>query len=195
MLRFVSSLFLFRATCYLFSKPSRRSVFRIPYSVKRGFSLLELLIYLAILSGLMVVISNTFISLSKGRGQAQTRSEVNSAIRFATERIRQDLKGASAVITPTLGVPGATLQITVGGMPITYDVLSGQLRRNDNGTIATTTGANVVVGAPVFTRIENYNAALLSTTTSVQVDMTFNYNSSSSDWKYSTTLRTSVSLR
>ena len=153
------------------------------------------IIYLAILSGLMVIISNTFVDLSKGRGRAEARNEVNAAIRFATEKIRQDAKGASAVVTPTLGTPGSTLQMTVGGTPVTYDVLLGQLRRNDNGTIATTTGTNVFVGTPTFTRLENYNTTLLATTTSVQVAMTFSYNSSSTDWAYSTAMRTTMTLR
>ncbi len=161
----------------------------------RGFSLLELIIYLAILSGMMVIISNTFVALFKGRGQAEARNEVNAAIRFATERIRQDVKGAGAVVTPILGTSGATLQMTVNGTPITYDVLLGQLRRNDNGTIATTTGINVFVEQPEFTRLENYNPTLLATTTSVQVAMTFRYKASITDWAYSAAMRTSISLR
>ena len=162
---------------------------------QQGFSLLELLIYIAILAGLMVIISNAFISLSRGRGQAEARSEVNAAIRFAAERIRQDAKGATAVVTPLLGAPGATLQMTVAGTPVTYDVLSGQLRRNDNGTFATTTGSNIFVDAPVFTRLENYNTTLSATTTAVQIVMTFHYNASSTDWTYADTLKTTVTLR
>ena len=167
----------------------------LPRTTQRGFSMLELLIYLAILSGMMVVISDTFIELLMGRGQSEARNEVNASIRFATEKIRQDIKGASAVVTPTLGTPGATLQMTVSGTPVTYSVLLGQLRRNDNGTIATTTGSNVFVDPPTFTRLENYNTTLLATTTAMQVAMTFHYNASSTDWAYATTLRTTISLR
>ncbi len=184
------------------SSKYQHSKFKIPYSTRRGFSLLELLIYLAILSGLMVIISNTFVGLSKGRGRAEARNEVNAAIRFATEKIRQDLKNVSSTVAtpitvPLLGVPSGTLTVKSadGLTSITYDVLLGQLRRNDNGTIATTTGTNVLVGTPTFTRLENYNTTLLATTTSVQVQMNFSYNSSSTDWKYSAALRTTVSLR
>ncbi len=317
---------------------------------QQGFSLLELVIYLGILSGMMVVISNTFIDLSKGRGRVEARNEVNAAIRFVTERMVQDAKGASALITPTLGMPGSVLRMTVGGTPATYDMLAGVLRRTkieavagtlvcsvkassqctgvgetviyrmsgasnahaerhnrgttvyaDNavcctlgvvglgnscsGTFATalnlqgvgnshvqqnsqsnygnsacisvpsggtvsvgyqptncagfdtilgsmtgttnahvgnttayptkicaraTVGAapeiqgeapvamispNVSVTSATFTRLENYNTTLLATTTSVQVEMTFRYNSTSPDWNYSSTLRTTISLR
>lgn len=174
----------------------KQSILRQKSSIG-GFSLLELLVYLAILSGLMVIISDTYIELSKGRGRAEARNEVNAAIRFAAERIRQDVKAASAVVSPALGIPGSTLQMTVGGTPVTYDVLLGQLRRNDNGAMATTTGANVFVDPPTFTRFENYSGTTLNnaTTTAIQVMMTFHYNASSTDWTYSDSLRTTISLR
>src|SRR3989344_1389425 len=162
---------------------------------QRGMSLLELLLYIAILSGLMVIISDAFISLSKGRGQAEARSEVNSAIRFAIERIKQDVKNASAVSAPTLGTPSSSLSVTVSGVPVVYDVLGGALRRIENGVVATTTGSLVFVDTPTFTRLENYNSLLDATTTSMQVAMTMRYNSLSTDWSYSDSLRTTITFR
>src|SRR3989344_4394989 len=162
---------------------------------QRGMSLLELLLYIAILSGLMVIISDAFISLSKGRGQAEARSEVNSAIRFAAERIKQDVKNASAISTPTLGTPANSLSMTVSGVPVVYDVLSGALRRTENGVVATTTGSLVFVDTPTFTRFENHNSVLGATTTAIQTVMTFRYNASSTDWVYADTMRTTVTLR
>lgn len=169
------------------------------HSFRRGFSLLELLIYVAILSGLMVIISDSFISVSKARGQSQARSEVNTAIRFATEKIRQDVKGASLIITPTLGTTNSTLEISTGGKTVIYDILNGQLRRREGDGVSTTTalvtGTNVVANTPVFTRLENYNAQLNATTTAVQTEMTVYYNASSTDWLYSDTIRTTTTLR
>jgi hypothetical protein len=144
----------------------------------------------------MVVVSDSFISLSKARGQAQARSEVNAAIRFAAERMRQDLKGASVVTTPILGTPAATLQATVSGTTILYDRLAGQLRRTEgSGSPVLVSGTNVFVDAATFTRLENYNAPLNATTTAIQIVMTFRYNTSSTDWSYTDTLRTTVTLR
>ena len=161
----------------------------------RGFSLLELLIYVAILSGLVVVISSTFISLSKGNGQSQAKSEVNSAIRFATELLRQDLKNASAVTVPSVGTPSATLTLTRGGVTIIYDVSGGILRRKEGAADpVNVTTSSVTVSAPVFTRIENTNTVFSTTNVSIKINMTFAYNSNSSDWTYSASLQTTVSL-
>ena len=161
-----------------------------------GISLLELLIYIALLSGLMVIVSDAFIMLSRGRGQAEARSEINSAIRFAGEIIKQDVKNATAVSAPLLGVPGSTLTLTVSGDTILYDMSGGTLRRKVNaGTPEAVTGSYVTVDVPTFTRIENHNSILNATTTAIQVAMTMRYNAESGDWTYEDSLRTTVTFR
>lgn len=159
-------------------------------------SLLELLIYIAVLAGLMMVVSDSFISLSKGRGQSEARSEVNAAIRFATEKIRQDIKGASAVVTPVLGTASSTLNVTVGGTAVVYSVSGGQLMRTfDALAPVAVTGPSVYVSAPTFIRLENYGTAFGATTTAIQMAMSVRYNATSTDWSYSESLRTTISLR
>jgi len=175
----------------------QHSTFHLPHSPRtRGISLLELLIYIALLSGLMVIVSDAFIMLSKGRGQAEARSEINSAIRFAGEIIKQDVKNATAVSAPLLGVPGSTLTLTVSGDTILYEMSGGTLRRKVNaGTPEAVTGGYVTVDVPTFTRIENHNSIHNATTTAIQVAMTMRYNAVSGDWTYEDSLRTSVTFR
>lgn len=163
-----------------------------------GFTLLELLIYITILSILVVTVSSTFISLSKGRGQSQAKSEVNNSIRFATELLRQDLKNASAVSTPSLsGSANATASLTLtrNAVVIVYDVVDGVLRRKEGtATPVNVTDSNILVSAPTFTRIENTNTDFDTTNVSIKIYMTFDYDSVSSDWIYSTSLQTAISL-
>ena len=174
----------------------QNSTFNIQHSPRnRGISLLELLIYIALLAGLMVVVSDAFISLSKGRGQSQARSEINSALRFSVEKIRQDLKGATAVSSPLLGTASSSLTMTAGGATVTYDVILGVLRRTENTVVATTTASSVFVDPPIFTRLENYNTILNATTTTIQMLLTMRYGGSSTDWMYSESLRTTVTIR
>lgn len=161
----------------------------------RGFSLLELLIYIAILSGLIIISANMFILLSRGQGQSSAKSEVDSSVRFATELIRQDIKNASAVSTPSLGTPSSTLSLTRGGVTILYDVSGGILRRKEGAATAVpVTNSNTTVGTPTFTRIENTNTVFSTTNVAVKINMNFNYNSNSPDWNYSTILQTTVDL-
>lgn len=161
----------------------------------RGFSLLEVLIYITILSGLMIITSNMFISLSKGSGQTSAKSEVDTSVRFASELLRQDLKNASTVSVPSLGTSSSTLTLVRNGVAIVYDVSSGVLRRKEGiNSPVNITNPTVLVGTPVFTRIENTNLDFSSTNVAIKINMTFSYNGTSPDWKYSTSFQTSVSL-
>jgi prepilin-type N-terminal cleavage/methylation domain-containing protein len=161
----------------------------------RGFSLLELLIYVVILSIIVVVISNTFVSLSRGHGQSQAKSEVNNAIRFATELLRQDIKNASVVTTPGLGTPSPSLTLTRAGVTIVYDVSGGILRRKEGAAApAGVTNSNITVSTPTFTRIENTNTTFGVTNVIIKINMSFSYNSPSPDWSYSDSLQTSVGM-
>jgi len=163
---------------------------------RRGMSLLELLIYIAILSGLMVVVSDAFLTLSKGRGQAEARSEVNATLRFAQEKIRQDIKNATTVNVPVSGTASSTLDITVGGVSVVYNILQGQVWRNEGVATSTAiTGTEVYIYDMNFNRVENYNSTLAATTTAVQTAMSARYNATSTDWTYSDSLRTTVTLR
>lgn len=162
---------------------------------KLGFSLLELLIYVSILSIIVVVISNTFISLSKGNGQSKAKSEVNSSIRFANELIKQDLKNASLVSVPVSGGTSNTLTLTRNGEIIVYDTLDGVLRRQEaTNPPVNVTNPNVIVTALTFVRIENTNLVFNKTNVSIKVNMTFRYNSTNPDWFYYTSLQTTVNL-
>jgi len=164
-------------------------------NLHRAFSLLELVLYVGILSGLMVTSSNMFISLSKGNGQTQARSEVNAAIRFATERIKQDIKNSSSISTPELNVSSPSLSMTINNVTVVYDVSSGVLRRKE-GTAdpAPITPPNISVDSPIFTRIENTNTIFNLTTTTIQINMMFRYNSANPDWTYSSQLQTTVTV-
>jgi len=162
----------------------------------RGFTLLELLIYIAILSGLVLIISNTFISLSKGQAQSNARNEVDSSIRFATELLRQDIKNASIVSIPSLiGDTSNSLTLTRNGVVIIYDVSGGVLRRKeDSGNPVNVTNENILVETPIFTRTENVNSVFNTKSITLIIDMTFSYNANSPDFNYSTSLQTAVNL-
>lgn len=160
----------------------------------RGFSLLELLIYLAILSIMSVVLATAFITLTRGRSQNEARTEVQANARFAMDKISQDIANASSITSPTTTVSN-TLQLVVNGATVQYAVSNGQLQRTVGGNPDAVTSTRVTVDAPVFTRADNYNAVLNATTTSVQTQLTVHYNTTSPDWTYAVTMRGTTSPR
>jgi len=166
----------------------------------RGFSLLELIIYIAIVSVLSLGVSSAFLSFNRGRGQVAVRSEVNTNLRFAIEKITQDLHAGNAVTTPgSAGLATSTLSVTVSGTNVTYCVLGGQLRRQAGGacTISSEviTSPVVTVSTTTFTRIENTNTVLSKTTTGITIDLTIRYNGTNPDQQYVGQERATVNLQ
>lgn len=159
-----------------------------------GFSLLELILYIAILSIMSVVLTASFLALVQGRTRSESRTEVNVALRFAMDKIAQDIKSATSVTTPA---SGASASLTViAGNTIAYSVTSGVLGRSvDGGAVEPVTGSTVSADAPVFTRADNYNSVLNATTTSIRVQLTVHSRNTSPEGTYSATLSDTVRLR
>jgi len=167
---------------------------------KKGFGLLELLIYLAILAIISLIVVNIFLSLNRARGQSVSQNEVNSNLRFASERIAQDIRSATAVTTPSAtSTPTSTLDMTISGATVSYCIAGEQLRRQIGGTCDASsekiTGDAVTVStSTTFTRYENTNTVLGKTIISIEFFLYMSYNSNSPDWQYSGSKRTTVSL-
>jgi N-acetylneuraminic acid mutarotase len=71
-----------------------------------GFSLLELLIYMGLLSVIMVGITAIFTSVDSGRARNEVEATVNSNLRFAVEKIEGDIRSATSITTPSSGGGG-----------------------------------------------------------------------------------------
>lgn len=166
-----------------------------------GFSLLELLLYISVVSTVTLIISTTFISFNRGRGQVESKSEVNSALNFAMEKISQDLRAASSVTLPaTAGESRNDITMVIGASTITYCVASGQLRREVapnpcNASSPTVTSSTVTLSSPTFTRLHNTNLVLSKTIVTIEINIGASYNSTSPDWQYSESKKTTVALR
>ena len=166
-----------------------------------GFSLLELLIYLSILSVVMLLVGGSFFSLSRGRGQIEARGEVNSNIRFALLKMKQDIEGATSVLLPASpGETGATLSLDLGGQIILYCVFDGVLRRDIDGGVCdgaseSLTASTTEVTTILFERVENINLTLGEIVTSVGISLSARYAGGGPDYEYTTSRSTTASVR
>lgn len=166
-----------------------------------GFSLLELILYMGLLTTITLIVSAVFVSYNRGRGFVESKAQVNSAVNFAVEKISQDLKSASTVSLPAIaGGSSDNLEISIGGSPVKYCVQGGQLRRETtvaacSASSEAVTSSIVAMGTPTFTRLENTNTTLSKTIISIEISLTASYNSPSPDWQYSENKKTTVSLR
>lgn len=153
-----------------------------------GFSLLELLIYMAILSGFLMVIVNLFFSISGSSSREEARKEVQQNLQFAFDTIANETRSASAITVPISGATGNILDITVNGDTTEYSVSNGILQRTRNAVIENVTTSEVTVDAanPIFTRIGN----------TIQIILTISYNDNGrGDYKFFKTDQTTVALK
>jgi len=166
----------------------------------KAFSLLELLLYVAILVIIMVFLSGAFLSFLRGRSRVEAKNEVNSNLHFAVEKISQDVASASSVSIPaSAGATSTSLVLIVSGSEVTYCVSGGQLRRQVSGpcnsSSSAITSSNITVATSTFTRLENTNTVLGKTIVSIEISLSMGYNSASPDWQYEASRKTTVSLR
>lgn len=155
----------------------------------RGFSLLELLIYITILSIVGLTVGGIFISINQGRLKSETRAEINSSLRFALEKIKQDVREATDITSPNGGVDGASLVITVDSNTITYDVSGGQLRRDIAGTPAFITPSDINITAISFKRFHSINPQTSKVLASVRTQITAGYSGTAPDLQFTEEMR------
>jgi type II secretory pathway component PulJ len=148
---------------------------------------------MGILSAISVILASSFVSLTKGGSIAEARAEVNSNARLAVDSISQDLMRAASIASPVAG-SASTLIADIGTETVEYAAIAGRLERAStvNGTEILTSDSVTVSGLS-FTRIENGNAVLLATTTSIALEVTVEHKDKATP--YSATLKTSIDLR
>ena len=158
----------------------------------KGFSLLELLIYIAILSGLMIIIVNLFFMISLNSSKQDARIEVQQNSQFAINEITNQMKNYDAdiiIITPAnSGDDGNILEITTNGSYIKYDISSGILRKTINASTKNITSDNVIVETtnPIFKRINN----------TIQINLKISYNDKGIPSSiYSSSTKTTISTK
>lgn len=126
----------------------------------KGVSLLELIIYVAIFSVIILVMSEIFFVSIKGKDLASVRFEVSQNMRFATEKIRQAVFDASAIsvsgscplniLSATSTIGNATSSIFIDNGILKISGGSGIESITSDSVIATTTPSDCL-----FTIINN----------------------------------------
>jgi type II secretory pathway pseudopilin PulG len=162
-----------------------------------AFTLIELLVYMAILAGVTVMVADSFLILNKGRGGVEAKSELNSNLRFVMERIKRDVASASALTMPdTTAATSSLLNITLGANAIKYAINNNRVTRQvDEQALEYISSDKIKITSLYFGRVENNNAVLNKKRINVEINITGAYNSTSPDWQYSQSEKTSVDIQ
>lgn len=138
----------------------------------KGYTLIEMIIYIAVTTILLLVILDALVSIQQTRQRAVLSNRVSQSAVTALERMSRDIRSSSEVATTTsvLGThPGVLTLNTATTAPaeIKFFLSGGTLHVSEDGVDrGSLTRNNVFVDNLIFHRIESG-----STTEAVKVEM------------------------
>jgi prepilin-type N-terminal cleavage/methylation domain-containing protein len=158
---------------------------------EKGFTLIELAIYLGILSILLLILSSFFNSSLDTLLQSQATSPTEQDSKFILNRLMYDITSADSLTTPVNpGDQGSTLKLVRNGITYTYT------QTNNNLTIADNLGTDVLnstqasISGLLFKRI-----GYATGKPTVQIIFTITSTTTAKTGKDSQNFQTTVSLR
>ncbi len=162
----------------------------------KGFTLVELVLYVSISSILLLTISVFLGTLIESRIKNNTLAEVDQQGVQAMQILTRTLRNAEGIITPTVGNTSSSLTLDVFTSvddSTVFDLLGGQLRITEgSGDAVPLTNTSVVVSDLIFENLSKDNTSGV-----VRVEFTLTYDNSlgRSEYNFSKSFFTSASLR
>lgn len=95
---------------------------------QKGFTLIELVLYMGLFSIFLLVTLELFSSIFDIQVESQATSSVNTDGRYMVQKFTYDVGRASSILTPaSLGTASASLTLIIDGENINYYLDSGNL--------------------------------------------------------------------
>ncbi|MFQ6083749.1 MAG: hypothetical protein ACE5WD_10355 [Candidatus Aminicenantia bacterium] len=101
-----------------------------------GFTLIELIIYIGIVAGVLLVVLNFGWEIIYGDVKSQTIREVQQNMRFSMEKINESILGAKTISSPPFGSSSDSLSLTMQDLnldPTIFEVINNKLTITQGG--------------------------------------------------------------
>lgn len=146
---------------------------KFPTKIK-GFSLLEMMLYVSISSVILLSLSLLLTSLLSSRLKSQSIADVDQQGMQVLQLVTQTVRNAKSVDFPSVGATSTSLSVSVSDpmlSPTVFDVVNGVVRitEGSNPPIALT-NSHVTVSSFVFYNISSTSSADRIVRTSFTVD-------------------------
>lgn len=159
-------------------------------------SLIEVLLYMALLSGMILAIGGVVREMFTARNKQQSVIEVENEAMMTLQLLKRDLKDAQSITTPAVGATANTLSYTRTGTPSytrSYTLNSGSIRQT------TTPGATTILTSNrvVFSNLSFRRISVSTSISIVNISFTASYSNPSgrNDLSYQRNFSTSIVLR
>jgi len=126
---------------------------------KKGFTLIEIIIYFTILSAILLIVTDLFLRISEGSLEGTSKSRVEVEGEYILKRLNFDIRRAQEVRDPdTPGGSGPILWLIIGGSDYKY-TLNGSVVNLQVAASPPTpiTGNSIEASSLNFTHIANPN--------------------------------------
>ena len=154
-----------------------------------GFTLVELLLYMVILSTMLGVLTSFVVMTYKVRVKSQVVAEVEQQGNQTMDIITQAVRNSSAINLPVAQASGATL--TINSSTTTFDMNANKIRMND-GVAYDIVSNKVAASGLLFTNVTETGGP-----GSVRIQFTLTYNniSGTNEYDYAKTFYATASRR
>ncbi|OGD04955.1 hypothetical protein A2379_04220 [Candidatus Amesbacteria bacterium RIFOXYB1_FULL_47_13] len=130
-----------------------------PDSMRRAFTMVELLIYLALMSIFLVIFGQIFFSVLDTQLKSRAVSAVQQDELYLLSRFGHDIRRATAVTSPaSAGEISSSLAITVNSVNHTYGASSGSLTLTVDGVTSALTSSGTQLTGFSVTRLGDLNS-------------------------------------
>ncbi|HEY0980358.1 MAG TPA: prepilin-type N-terminal cleavage/methylation domain-containing protein [Candidatus Paceibacterota bacterium] len=122
-------------------------------NTNKGYSLLELLVYVALFAMISVLLVHSLVVLMRTYASAQGFRRLQNNGELIIERITREVRDAESISTGTFGTHPGTLTLASGGDTVAFAVSNGAATITENSTTGILSTSQVAVTNMVFRRI------------------------------------------
>lgn len=120
-----------------------------------GVTIVELLIYLGLMSIFIVILMGIFTAALKTKLVTESTSGISQDSRYILSKLSYDINNADSITSPGLGSTSATLQTVASGSASTYGLNSGNLVKTVGGVSTNLNGIDTQLDSISFKNIGN----------------------------------------
>jgi len=123
---------------------------------KKGFTIVELLLYMTMLTGFLMVLTRIFTASFDVQFDSESQASIQQDGRYILSRIAYDIKRAQSISTPAaVGNSGNTLALTINGISYIYTLTGNNLTLTTNSQTDQLNSYSTQVSGLTFKRIGN----------------------------------------
>ena len=154
---------------------------------RRGFSLIEMVVYISILTFMLVIVLEVVFSVTRSQRVIRSVRDIENSALVSLERIERETRGAESISTAssTLGTsPGVlvlnSLDEEGGSRTVEFSLLNGQLRLKEDGVdTGALTASGTVVTNLVFRRFASSTVEGIKTELTIESGTSTHYRTES----------------